>query len=96
MRQVAGVGLAALLVGLRCGIGSARVLAPLNDPGWLRLAVGTNGRETIAYPPCPWLVYPLLGFAAGQTLATRAESARGDALPDRWRSRRSEPASVGR
>ena len=42
------------------------------DGGWVPFLMGIGGMEGFAYPPCPWLVYPLLGFALGRIAGLNA------------------------
>lgn len=62
------LGLAALVVLVRFGLGPwvRSGLSPTSDPGWIAFLLGVSGMPGFNYPPCPWLFYPLLGFALGR------------------------------
>lgn len=63
------LGLAAVVVAARFGLGSAAVLTRAGDARHLLgLLVGAEAIAGVSYPPAPWLAYPLLGFCAGRLL----------------------------
>lgn len=63
------LGLAAVVVAARFGLGSAAVLARAGDARHLlALVVGAEAIAGVSYPPAPWLAYPFFGFCAGRLL----------------------------
>jgi len=74
-----------LALSLALGVGAIRfgagpLLRPFLDgqggARWLGFLVGINNQEGFSYPPCPWLVYPFLGYALGRFTARRVEACR--------------------
>jgi Heparan-alpha-glucosaminide N-acetyltransferase, catalytic len=43
--------------------------------GWLGAVLGVNLVPGISYPPCPWLAFPLMGYALGHLAAWRKDPA---------------------
>lgn len=62
------VAAAVALLVLRYGVGP-RVFQPSGEGNWLGWLTGVQGLQNLPYPPAPWLVYPLLGFALGRLYA---------------------------
>lgn len=63
--------IASAAAAVRYVLGAQAVLGRLGLDGdgaaWFQLLVGATGVNGLSYPPCPWLVYPLLGFAVART-----------------------------
>jgi Heparan-alpha-glucosaminide N-acetyltransferase, catalytic len=68
---VVALALAFAVVAARYGLGAKGALLRLGLDGdgaaWFEIAVGAKGVLGVSYPPCPWLAYPLLGFALART-----------------------------
>jgi len=71
---VVALGLTTAIIFLRYGLGAKAIIGRLGlaDATWLLAAIGAKDIGGIAYPACPWLVYPLIGFALARAGAERA------------------------
>jgi len=70
------LGAAAAVLAARFAVGP--LLRSQVDPGqdqysWLGFLLGIVGRPGFSYPPCPWLSFPLAGYALGRWLESRRE-----------------------
>jgi uncharacterized membrane protein len=75
-RALALAGVVAVLV-VRFGLGPILMSRLGGDAGAIAgWVTGARGIDGLAYPPCPWLVYPLAGFLIGRAVQRRGETVR--------------------
>ena len=68
---ILSVGLGSLIVVARFVLGPLVRTTSESDAIWnvLGVVLGIRGVQGFSYPPCPWLVYPLMGYALGRVAA---------------------------